>query len=172
MRNKDGEGVQKVEEARYLFDNKLEPMPGVCFQGCTHVHMNTHNATWMHSQKGQVSTPFPSCGSIVRNSAGVPNNPADITLQHKGTSNLSPAKESKTRGGGKRKVRIQKYFLQDILQQPQSSSGNQFTKHTMSTVTILYRSWIQVCFQNITFVLCLNIIKLSQVWYYFILNYI
>ncbi len=81
---------------------------------------------------------FPSCGSIVRNSAGVPNNPADITLQHKGTSNLSPAKESKTRAGGERKVRIQKYFLQDILQLPQSSSGNQRTRRTMSAFTILF----------------------------------
>jgi len=44
--------VQKAEEAHCRFDNKLEPMPGVCFQGCTRVHMNTHDGTWMHSQKG------------------------------------------------------------------------------------------------------------------------
>lgn len=118
--------VQKAEEAHCRFDNKLEPMLGVCFQGFTRVHMNTHNGTQMHSQKGQVSTFFPSCGSIVRNSAGVPNNSADIILQHKGTSNLSPANESKTRGSTERKVKIQKYFLQDILLLPQSSLDNKF----------------------------------------------
>lgn len=103
---------------------------------CTHTMLGyTCTHTWMHSQKGQVSTFFPSCGSIVRNSAGVPNNTADITLQYKGTSNLSAAKESKTRGGGERKVRIQKYFLQDLLGQPI------YYRRTMSTVTILYSSW-------------------------------